>query len=59
MDIKSENTCFGGVQGVYSHESSSCGVEMTFGLYLPEEAKFSRVPVLCIYLALLAITKMR
>ena len=46
MDIKSENTCFGGVQGVYSHESSSCGVEMTFGLYLPEEAKFSRVPVL-------------
>lgn len=46
MDIKSENACFGGVQGVYSHLSKACGVEMTFGLYLPEEAKFSRVPIL-------------
>ena len=46
MDIKSENTCFGGVQGVYSHLSKSCGVEMTFGLYMPEEAKTQRVPIL-------------
>jgi S-formylglutathione hydrolase len=46
MDMKSENTCFGGVQGVYSHLSKSCGIEMTFGLYLPEEAKFQRVPIL-------------
>ncbi|MDC0633548.1 MAG: S-formylglutathione hydrolase, partial [Planktomarina sp.] len=46
MDLKSENTCFGGVQGVYSHPSKICGVEMTFGLYLPEEAKYQRVPIL-------------
>ena len=46
MDLKSENTCFGGVQGVYSHSSKICGVEMTFGLYLPEEAKYQRVPIL-------------
>lgn len=42
----SENKCFGGIQGVYSHPSKVCGVEMTFGLFLPAEAKDGPVPVL-------------
>ncbi|MBE9636082.1 S-formylglutathione hydrolase [Salipiger mangrovisoli] len=46
METKSENRCFGGVQGVYSHASEACGGEMTFGLFLPEMAKDMEVPVL-------------
>lgn len=42
----SENRCFGGVQGVYSHDSDACGCDMTFGLFLPEEAQSAPVPVL-------------
>ena len=46
MKTISENKCFGGIQGVYSHPSKVCGVEMTFGLFLPAEAKDGPVPVL-------------
>ena len=46
MDIISENKCFGGTQGVYSHASASTGTSMTFGLFLPEEAKDGPVPLL-------------
>ncbi|MEM9499023.1 MAG: S-formylglutathione hydrolase [Pseudomonadota bacterium] len=46
METISENTCFGGVQGVYSHSSDSCGCDMTFGLFLPEEAQSGPVPVI-------------
>ncbi|WP_151718584.1 S-formylglutathione hydrolase [Gemmobacter serpentinus] len=46
MKTISENRCFGGVQGVYSHASDACGVDMTFGLFLPEEAESGPVPVL-------------
>ena len=46
MRTISENTCFGGVQGVYSHASKATGCDMTFGLFLPAEAKTDRVPVL-------------
>jgi S-formylglutathione hydrolase len=46
MQTKSENACFGGVQGVYSHASEATGTEMTFGLFLPEEARHVPVPVL-------------
>lgn len=46
MKTVSENRAFGGVQGVYSHASEVCGCDMTFGLFLPEEAKFTPVPVL-------------
>jgi len=46
MKTISENACFGGVQGVYSHTSPACGVDMTFGLFLPPQAKAGRVPVL-------------
>lgn len=46
MKTISENRCFGGVQGVYSHASQATGGEMTFGLFLPEEAETGEVPVL-------------
>ena len=46
METQSENACFGGVQGVYTHSSTACACEMTFGLFLPEEAKDGPVPVL-------------
>ena len=46
MRTISENRCFGGVQGVYAHDSRATGTEMTFGLFLPEEAQRGPVPVL-------------
>jgi len=46
METISENRCFGGVQGVYKHSSDVTGCEMTFGLFLPEEAADGPVPVL-------------
>ncbi len=46
MQTISENKCFGGIQGVYSHASEACGCDMTFGLFLPEEAADEPVPVL-------------
>lgn len=46
METVSENRCFDGVQGVYSHKSEACACDMTFGLFLPQEAEYSRVPVL-------------
>ena len=46
MKTISENRSFGGTQGVYSHTSSATGTEMTFGLFLPEEATDGPVPVL-------------
>ena len=46
MRVISENRCFGGVQGVYAHDSDACGCEMTFGLYLPPAAERGPVPVL-------------
>ena len=46
MKTISENRCFGGVQGVYSHGSAATGGEMTFGLFLPEGAEDGPVPLL-------------
>lgn len=46
MKTISENACFGGTQGVYSHPSTACNCEMTFGLFLPAEAKDGPVPLL-------------
>ncbi|MEM7733137.1 MAG: S-formylglutathione hydrolase [Pseudomonadota bacterium] len=46
MQTQSENACFGGVQGVYTHASKACSCDMTFGLFLPEEARDGPVPVL-------------
>ncbi|WP_421905997.1 S-formylglutathione hydrolase [Mameliella sp.] len=46
MKTVSENKCFGGTQGVYTHASDACKCDMTFGLFLPEEAAHVPVPVL-------------
>ncbi len=46
METQSENACFGGIQGVYTHKSKATGTDMTFGLFLPAEAQDGPVPVL-------------
>ncbi len=46
MQTISENRCFEGVQGVYSHASKACNCDMTFGLFLPLEAQEGPVPLL-------------
>ncbi|MEL7165275.1 MAG: S-formylglutathione hydrolase [Pseudomonadota bacterium] len=46
MITNSQNACFGGTQGVYSHSSTACGCDMTFGLFEPAEARDGPVPVL-------------
>ena len=46
METNSENACFGGVQGVYTHGSKATGTDMTFGLYLPPAAKDGPVPLI-------------
>ena len=46
MDVVSENKCFDGVQGVYTHTSEVCKCDMTFGLFLPEESRERPVPIL-------------
>jgi S-formylglutathione hydrolase len=46
MQIVSENACFGGTQGVFTHRSDATSCDMTFGLFLPAEAKDGPVPVL-------------
>ena len=46
MQTLSENRCFGGVQGVYRHDSHATGTAMTFGLFLPPQAKDGPVPLL-------------
>lgn len=46
LEVVSENRCFGGVQAVYTHPSNTCGVEMTFAVYLPPQAEDGPVPAL-------------
>jgi len=46
METVSQNTCFGGTQGVFTHTSGVCACDMTFGLFLPPEAQDGPVPVL-------------
>ncbi|WP_439528566.1 S-formylglutathione hydrolase [Pannonibacter sp.] len=46
MKTVSESRCFGGVQGVYSHNSAACGVPMTFAVYMPPQASQGSVPCL-------------
>ncbi|SLN58575.1 S-formylglutathione hydrolase [Roseisalinus antarcticus] len=46
MKTLSENRCFYGTQGVYTHASSATGTDMTFGLYLPPDAADGPVPLL-------------
>ncbi|MDG1935826.1 MAG: S-formylglutathione hydrolase, partial [Paracoccaceae bacterium] len=46
MEVISENRCYDGIQGVYKHRSEACQCDMTFGLFLPAEARETPVPVL-------------
>ena len=39
METVSENACFGGVQGVYTHVSAATGCDMTFAVFVPPQAK--------------------
>ncbi|WEZ83692.1 S-formylglutathione hydrolase [Rhizobium sp. 32-5/1] len=45
MKVISQNTAFGGMQGVFSHESQACGVEMTFAVFVPPQAITQHCPV--------------
>ncbi|MCK3777802.1 S-formylglutathione hydrolase [Ensifer sesbaniae] len=38
MKVLSQNTAFGGMQGVFSHESEACKGEMTFAVFVPPQA---------------------
>lgn len=46
LDTVSESKSFGGIQGVYRHQSASTGTEMTFAVYVPEHAAGASLPVL-------------
>lgn len=52
----SEQRCFGGIQGFYSHESRETGGTMKFAVYRPPQAASGKVPVLY-YLAGLTCTE--
>ncbi|MGO4436437.1 S-formylglutathione hydrolase [Rhizobium sp. RAF56] len=45
MKVLSQNTAFGGMQGVFSHESEACRSEMTFAVFVPAKATKERCPV--------------
>lgn len=48
MSVQTLSTqrCFGGSLGFHSHDSSSCGVPMRFGLYLPPQVAHGPRPLL-------------
>ncbi len=46
MEVVSTNRAFGGVQGVYRHNSAETGTEMTFAVYVPEHGPGEKLPVL-------------
>lgn len=46
MNILSQNTAFGGMQGVFSHQSEATGTEMTFAVFVPPQAIAEKRPVL-------------
>ncbi|WP_026622842.1 S-formylglutathione hydrolase [Ensifer sp. WSM1721] len=46
MKVISQNTAFGGMQGVYAHDSAACKGEMTFAVYVPPQAINELRPVL-------------
>ena len=56
IKTKSEQKSFNGIQGVYSHSSSSVNCEMEFSVYVPEQTKNIKLPVL-FYLSGLTCTQ--
>lgn len=45
METVSTNLSFGGTQGVYTHQSTSTGTEMTFAVFVPPQAATQKCPV--------------
>lgn len=56
VTVRSEQSCFGGTIGFYSHPSTEIGAEMRFSVYVPPRAEARRLPVLY-YLAGLTCTE--
>jgi S-formylglutathione hydrolase len=46
MNIISQATAFGGMQGVFSHASEACNCDMTFAVFVPPQAIKEPCPVL-------------
>ena len=46
LNLISENRCFDGTLGFYSHPSATCHSEMRFSIYQPPQAKTEALPVL-------------
>lgn len=46
MKVLSQNTAFGGMQGVFAHDSEACKTEMTFAVFIPPQAIQEPRPVL-------------
>lgn len=46
FSCRSEQGCFGGVVGFYSHASRETGTEMRFGVFVPPHPEGARLPVL-------------
>jgi len=46
MEVINESRCFGGVQGIYRHQSATTGTPMQFALYQPPQSAWGSVPVL-------------
>ena len=46
LNLISENRCFNGTLGVYSHPSETCNSEMRFSIYQPPQVKSEPLPVL-------------
>lgn len=46
METVSTNTAFGGVQGVYRHQSAATNTEMTFSVFVPPHADGAKLPVI-------------
>ena len=56
LELISEQACFGGVQRFYSHQSSEIRLPMRFSVFLPAQARASKMPAL-FYLAGLTCTE--
>ncbi len=46
LDTVSTNQAFGGIQGVYTHESVATGTGMTFSVFVPPHAPDAKLPVI-------------
>ena len=53
----SEQSCFGGRQGIYSHASAACGVNMRFAVFQPPQALAGETVPLVTYLSGLTCTE--